>query len=117
MNRERRAAGQTSKADSSAATTPAALCELGHRHLGEGRALDAQLCCEQALAADPDFAEAMHLMGLLSLRAGQIDHAIEWLSRAVPVSPEAAAAMVESGFAEMRAGRLAEGLALLDRAD
>src|SRR5689334_2789829 len=48
----------------------------------EGRPLEAQLCCLQALAADPQHAESLHLMGLLSLQAGQYDHAIEWIARA-----------------------------------
>jgi len=48
----------------------------------EGRPLAAQLCCLQALAADPNHADSLHLMGLLSLQAGQYDHAIEWIARA-----------------------------------
>src|SRR5690242_4832471 len=85
MNRrEPGAAGQDHRADAGAdAKTPAALCDLGHRHLKAGRILDAQLCCEQALAVDAKCAEAMHLMGLLSLQADQADHAIEWFARAI----------------------------------
>ena len=47
-----------------------------------GRHLDAQLCCEQALAAQPGHVDAMQLMGLLALKAKQYDHAIEWIARA-----------------------------------
>ncbi|MBV8926726.1 MAG: tetratricopeptide repeat protein [Bradyrhizobium sp.] len=53
-----------------------------------GRPLDAQHCCLQALAADPGCAEAMHLMGLLFLQAGQYDHAIEWVARANRHDPD-----------------------------
>ncbi len=47
-----------------------------------GRHLEAQLCCQKALAADPDYTDALHLMGLLCLQARQYDHAIEWIARA-----------------------------------
>jgi tetratricopeptide (TPR) repeat protein len=85
MNRhERRAAARQSKkpSENAGASTPDALCESGRQHMQAGRYLDAQLCCQQALMAAPDHAEALHLMGLLCLRAEQYDHAIEWLFRA-----------------------------------
>ena len=68
--------------ESSSACLAAALCEAGQRHLQAGRHLDAQLCCERALAADPGHVDALHLMGLLALQARQYDHAIEWIARA-----------------------------------
>ena len=49
-----------------------------------GRDLDAQLCAQQALAVDPAHADALHLMGLLGVRAGQYDHAVEWFGRVTP---------------------------------
>ncbi len=110
MNRrERRAAGKSSKIersktersrteqsrteqrradqDSQAAPTVAALYETGIAHLRAGRHLDAQICCQQALAIDAGHADTLHLMGLLSLQAGQYDHAVEWLSRAIRQTP------------------------------
>jgi len=48
-----------------------------------GKNLDAQLCCERALALEPNHADSLHLMGLLSFQAGQYDHAAEWISRAI----------------------------------
>ena len=59
-----------------------ALCEAGQRHMQAGRPLDARLCCQQALAADPDHVDALQLMGLLALQARQFDHAIAWIARA-----------------------------------
>jgi tetratricopeptide (TPR) repeat protein len=85
MNRRERrvAARENKKARGSAGVqTAAALCEAGHLHMQAGRHRDAQLCCRQALAADPHHAGALHLMGLLSLQAGQYDHAITWTGRA-----------------------------------
>jgi tetratricopeptide (TPR) repeat protein len=85
MNRrERRAAArETRKGPGSAGLqTAAALCEAGQRHMQAGRHREAQLCCRQALAADPNHIGALHLMGLLSLLTGQYDHAITWTARA-----------------------------------
>jgi tetratricopeptide (TPR) repeat protein len=82
--RERRAAARVSKKTSKSLgdSTPAALHAAGLAHMQAGRRLDAQLCCQQALATDPNHAETLHLMGLLSLQAKQYDHAIEWIARA-----------------------------------
>jgi tetratricopeptide (TPR) repeat protein len=63
--------------------TPAELCEAGLRHRQAGRQLDAQLCCQQALAQDSNHADSLHLMGLLSSDAEQHDHALEWIVRAL----------------------------------
>jgi tetratricopeptide (TPR) repeat protein len=87
MNRrDRRAASRdsekTPKGSGALPSTPAELFELGSRLMQAGRPLDAQLCCEQALALDPNNAQTMHLMGLLSLQAKHYDQAIAWVARA-----------------------------------
>jgi tetratricopeptide (TPR) repeat protein len=69
--------------------TPEALCADGFRLRATGRPLDAAQCCQQALSADPNNADAMHLMGLLSFDGGQYDHAVEWLARAIRQAPKA----------------------------
>jgi tetratricopeptide (TPR) repeat protein len=97
------------------APTPAALYEMGLTHLRAGRQLDAQLCCEQALAIDPGHADSLQLMGLIALNAQQIDHAIEWLSRAIRQDPRPEY-LSAAGFALKQAGRLEDALAVFDRA-
>jgi tetratricopeptide (TPR) repeat protein len=82
-NRDRQAAAGQSPSTSGEADPAAALCAAGCRHFEAGRALDAQLCCQQALAIDPQHADTMHLLGLLSAQAAQYDLALEWLSRAI----------------------------------
>jgi tetratricopeptide (TPR) repeat protein len=52
-----------------------------------GKYLDAQICCQQALAIDSNHAGTLHLMGLLSLQAKQYDHAVEWIARAIRQEP------------------------------
>ncbi len=90
MNRrERRAAAKSSRTVlKTAANTSTALYEAGLRHLRAEQYLDAQLCCQQALAAEPDHADALHLMGLLSFHAAQHDLAVEWFARAVRKDPK-----------------------------
>lgn len=82
------AARETEKAATSPdGASPSALHKLALGHLQAGRQLDAQLCCERALALDPDYSDSLHLMGLLALQARQFDHAIEWLTRAGRQNP------------------------------
>ena len=37
---------------------------------------------------DPNCADALHLMGLLSIHTQQYDHAVAWVSRAVQLIPK-----------------------------
>src|SRR6185437_7016850 len=100
MNRrERRAAGlkPQTRPIPAGIHTPAGLRQAGLGHRREGRNLDAQLCCQQALAIDPDHADTLHLMGLLSLDAKQYDHALAWITRAVEQVPETAEAWKDRG--------------------
>jgi tetratricopeptide (TPR) repeat protein len=118
MNRsERRAAGKKAKADAGVqgASTPETLHEAGLRHKQAGRYLDAQLCCQRALAADPDHANCLHLMGLLSLEAKQYDHALEWLSRAIRQDPKAEY-LSSLGKTLQQQGRFEEALKACDKA-
>jgi tetratricopeptide (TPR) repeat protein len=118
MNRrERRAGARASQAKppSPGADTPAAAYEAGLRHMRAGQYLDAQICCQQALAIDPGHAETLHLMGLLSLRSEQFDHAVEWISRALKQAPKAEY-LYSLGTALRRQGRLEDALMAFDKA-
>jgi tetratricopeptide (TPR) repeat protein/ADP-heptose:LPS heptosyltransferase len=62
------------------------LTALGH--LRAGQPGDAEACCREALALEPDHADTLHLMGLLALQAEQYDFAIDWISRAIRREPK-----------------------------
>jgi tetratricopeptide (TPR) repeat protein len=94
---------------------PAVLYEAGLRHLRAGAPLDAQLCCQQALAMDPHHADAMHLMGLISLHANLHDLAIEWISRAIRQDPKPEY-LTSLGTALLQQGRGEEALKTFDKA-
>ena len=119
MNRrERRTAaarGPQTKPPSPGPNTPAACYEAGLRHMRAGQYLDAQICCQQALAIDPGHAETLHLMGLLSLQSEQYDHAVEWISRALRQDPKAEY-LYSLGTALRQQGRLEDALKAFDKA-
>src|ERR1700749_2558366 len=74
--------GSSRDPDQTSSVTAAAFYEAGVGHMQAGRHLEAQLCCREALAIDPDHVATLHLMGLLALQARQYDHAIAWTARA-----------------------------------
>ena len=118
MNRrERRATAKNSRTGlkSPAANTPVALYQAGLRHLGAGRHLDAQICCQQALAIEADHADTLHLMGLLSLHAQQYDHAVAWIARAIRHNPKTEY-FSSLGLTLKQLGRLEEALKVFDKA-
>jgi tetratricopeptide (TPR) repeat protein len=118
MNRRnRRADARKPQANSNGpgASAPAACYEAGLRHLRAGRYLDAQICCQQALAADPNHPDSLHLMGLLSRQAQQYEHAVEWIARAIRQAPKVEY-LSSLGATLQQLGRLEEALKALDKA-
>jgi tetratricopeptide (TPR) repeat protein len=113
MNRRERRA-QKSKTDARALSA-AAQCEAGHRALEAGQALEAQICCQKLLAADPDHAPALHLMGLIAFDAGHLDHALAWISRAIAHEPKPEF-LASLGATLSRQGRHDEALKAFDKA-
>jgi tetratricopeptide (TPR) repeat protein len=91
MNRrERRAAGKTPGTAPAKAvpSAPAALYQAGMAHLRAGKMLDAQVCGQQALTANPEHADSLHLMSLITIDAQHFDLAAEWARRAVAQDPK-----------------------------
>ncbi|UFZ07972.1 tetratricopeptide repeat protein [Bradyrhizobium ontarionense] len=80
-----------------------------------GRHLDAQLCCQQILARDPGRADTLHLMGLLCIHTGQLDHAVEWLAGAIRRDPKPLY-LTTLGTVLLQQGRGAEALKAFEKA-
>src|SRR5258708_7269786 len=97
------------------ASTPAAIHEAGLAHMQGGRSRDARLCCQQALAADPNHADTLHLMGLLFLHAKQYDHSVEWIAHAIRQDPKPHY-LASLGATLHRQGRQEEALKAFDKA-
>nr|WP_213741244.1 tetratricopeptide repeat-containing glycosyltransferase family protein [Bradyrhizobium sp. dw_411] len=80
-----------------------------------GRYLDARICCEQALAVDPDDAGVLHLMGLLCLHGEQFDQAVEWIAQAIRQDPKSIY-LWSLGTVLRKQGRNEEALKIFDKA-
>ncbi len=91
MNRnDRRAAAKKSKIDQNALSAKnAALHKAGLVYLRAGRQLDAQTCCQQALATDPRHADSLHLIGAV-VAPGQTLRRCggEWITLAIRQDPK-----------------------------
>jgi tetratricopeptide (TPR) repeat protein len=112
-NPERAAAHQISGRD--VAGEIAALYDAARGHMASARYLEAQLCCEQALALDSHHADTLHLMGLICLHLGLHDHAVAWLTRALGEAPKTLY-LTTLGTALLQQGRGEEALAAFDGA-
>jgi len=114
--RERRAAGQKSRANPAIAEAhaPSALLQAALHHRQAERPLDAQFCCQQALAIDCNHADTLHLLGQLSFDGGQYDHALEWLTRAIRQDPKPEY-LASLGSTLQRQGRHEEALKAFDK--
>jgi tetratricopeptide (TPR) repeat protein len=102
--------------DGPGAGTADALCEAGFAHLQAGRPLDAQICCQRALARDAGHADALHLMGLLHLQEEQTDFAIAWIARAIQQGSPRPVYLLNLGVALHKRGRHEEALKAFDKA-
>jgi tetratricopeptide (TPR) repeat protein len=83
--------------------------------LREGRLLEAQSCCQQALMLGAENAETAHLIGMLHSRLGQFDHAVEWVSRALRKGAKPAY-LTTLGAALIGQGRREEAIQAFDKA-
>jgi tetratricopeptide (TPR) repeat protein len=71
------------EAKGTTAERPAALSDAGMRHFRAGRLAQAEDKCRQALAADPQHADALHLLGLIHAQNDQVDLALECIAQAI----------------------------------
>jgi tetratricopeptide (TPR) repeat protein len=77
---------------------------------------DADELARQALAAEPDNADALHTLGLVAYQSHRLAEAIEHLRRAVSLQPEVALYHANLGEMCRMAGRLDEAIAAGQRA-
>ena len=98
----------------SATSSSAELYQAAVEHFRAGRHLDAERCCRQALGCDSDHADALHLLGILALHAGQYDQAVDFISRAI--RREARHDYLRSlGTTLLKQGRFADALQVFDK--
>ena len=114
MNRQQRRAA--TKADKPSNRSPAILLESGLRYLQSGQFSEAEKCCREILAADPDHADSFHLLGLISARTNKYDQATEFIAQAIRKNPNNADYFSNLGTMLERQDRFEEALKSFDLA-
>jgi Flp pilus assembly protein TadD len=89
-------------------TTPAQALDLALCAHRAGEFARAEQLCRQILQLDPGYAEALHLLGLISVRMGRRDQAIDYIGQAIHLEPDFAPAHNNLGLALVECGRLEE---------
>ncbi|THD53799.1 MAG: tetratricopeptide repeat protein [Bradyrhizobium sp.] len=110
---QRRTAAEAGK---SSDRSPAILLEFGLRHLQSGQFSEAEQCCREILADDPDHAESLHLLGLISAETNRCDQAIEYFAQAIRKNPNNADYFSNLGTVLRRQDRFEEALKSFDLA-
>ncbi|HTW95999.1 MAG TPA: tetratricopeptide repeat protein, partial [Tepidisphaeraceae bacterium] len=92
------------------------LVKLGLKHHQAGRLLEAESIYRQALAADPNYSDALHLLGVIFYQAKKYDTAIELVRRAIALKPQADIYYSNYGVFLEACGRHQEAVAAYRRA-
>jgi tetratricopeptide (TPR) repeat protein len=108
MNRQQRRAA--AKAGKSSINSPAALFEAGLRHLRSGEFVEAERRCHQILSANPDHADALHLLGLIKAQVSSLDLAVEYIARAIKQNPNNPEYFSNLGSMLQRRGQFEEAI-------
>jgi predicted O-linked N-acetylglucosamine transferase (SPINDLY family) len=89
---------------------------LAMSHFESGGSGDAEKLCRRILSQCPQHAEALHLLGILSAQAGDIDGGVELIRRCLIVRPDWSEAHCNLANALRGARRLDESIAAARRA-
>ena len=87
------------------------LLGAGLKHHQAGRLAEAEACYRRVLAAQPDHADALHLLGVVAHQAGRHDLAVELISQAIKQNGQNAAYFCSLGVALDNQGKLDEAVA------
>jgi tetratricopeptide (TPR) repeat protein len=111
---------ETAQATAPAATTrqmtPGQALVLAEQKRRSGFLADADELSRRAIAADPDNAEAAHMLGIIAHQSGKLGEAIEHVRRAIAINPNIALYHANLGEMCRLAGRLDEAVAASSRA-
>jgi predicted O-linked N-acetylglucosamine transferase (SPINDLY family) len=97
------------------ATIPEALA-IAVQHHQDGRLQAAEQIYRQILAAEPNHADAWHLLGVIHAQTGKRELAVECISRALTAKPDWAEAQANLGNALREQGKADEAVRFLRRA-
>jgi protein O-GlcNAc transferase len=81
-----------------------------------GRLAEAEKVYREVLTSDSNQPDALHMLGVLSGQAGQLDTAVELIQRAIRIKPDSALAHNNLGTTLAKQGRIDEAIAALREA-
>ena len=85
--------------------------DLALQHHRSGRLADAEALYRQILAAQPNHADALHLLGVVANQAGRHDVAADLIRQAIAANPAGSHYQLDLGNALMAQGHLDESIA------
>jgi tetratricopeptide (TPR) repeat protein len=85
-------------------------------HYRAHRLAEAEESCRQLLGSDPDHAEALHLLAVLTAKTGRADLALELMTRSVQLKPDSGPAQNNLARILRESGRLDQAVAAQRRA-
>ena len=114
MNRkQRRRAGKLGQIPSNlTVVVPPGVANLlgaGLKHHQAGRLADAGACYRRVLAAQPDHADALHLLGVIAHQAGRHDLAVELISQAIKQKPAECCLFLQPRRSAQQSGQARRG--------
>jgi tetratricopeptide (TPR) repeat protein len=83
---------------------------LAVEHQSAGRLGEAESVCRQILQIDPQYAQAIHLLGVLAHLSGRNDLALDLINRSIAIQPHSAEFYVNQGVTLNALGRLGESI-------
>jgi Flp pilus assembly protein TadD len=92
------------------------LISLANQHYVQRRISEAADICQRILSRDPNRHEALHLLGVLRLQAGQVDEAQKLVEKAIGCKPDAAEYHNSLGNIFVRRGLLPDAITAFSRA-
>ena len=122
MNRKERRAATAKNAPVGARPAVEPALKEGVRHHQAGRLQQAEQCYRAALQQQPDtpiaqgHTDALHLLGVVLMQRGQLDEAVELISRAVRRNPSNATYLSNHGIAHIERGETDDAIRLLREA-
>ena len=90
--------------------------ELAKEHHKNGRSVEAQAIYQQILAVDPNYFDAMHLLGVLMDETHPDDLGVLLIRKALTLQPDNDYALQNLGYILMKRGDLQSAIQLLNRA-
>jgi tetratricopeptide (TPR) repeat protein len=82
----------------------------------QGQLARAQALYREVIAAAPRYFDALHLLGVVTVQAGDVEAGLRWIGKALAVDPNCAEALYNQGLALQQLGRMQAALSSFDKA-